>query len=226
MIWKVYGRTFSSICQFRYAYVSQVNERRKLNSKGRTQEADALCAKYVSGYHDLPDKQLNSYPLIPPSEKAKNVDYDLIVYDTYDFLDKLIGFKLSDIFYAIFHQYYKNNGDERALKFLVVHVHVFQDDGRNVVIAAWIVAAGVPARWGLIRLRVLLPVFQKSDHVFLSDGIRMGPFAGIPAGDLAAAQEIPGSLFADVAELLKLLYGQLVGDIAPVDVVHSNTPQK
>ena len=116
MIWKVYGRTFSSICQFRYAYVSQVNERRKLNSKGRTQEADALCARYVSGYHDLPDKQLKSYPLIPPSEKAKNVDYDLIVYDTYDFLDKLIGFKLSDIFYAIFHQYYKNNGDERALK--------------------------------------------------------------------------------------------------------------
>lgn len=116
MIWKVYGRTFSSICQFRYAYVSQVNERRKLNSKGRTQEADALCARYVSGYHDLPNKQLKSYPLIPPSEKAKNVDYDLIVYDTYDFLDKLIGFKLSDIFYAIFHQYYKNNEDERALK--------------------------------------------------------------------------------------------------------------
>ena len=36
--------------------------------------------------------------------------------DVVDFLDKLIGFKLSDIFYAIFHQYYKNNGDARALK--------------------------------------------------------------------------------------------------------------
>lgn len=28
----------------------------------------------------------------------------------------------------------------------------------------------------------------------------MGPLAGILAGDLAAAQEIPGGLFADVAE--------------------------
>ena len=92
--------------------------------------------------------------------------------------------------------------------------------------AAGIVAAGVPARRGLVRLRVLLPVSQKSDHVFLSDGIRMGPFAGIFAGDLTAAQEIPCGLFADVAELVKLLHGQLVGDFAPVDVVHSNTPQK
>lgn len=37
-----------------------------------------------------------------------------IVYDTYDFLDKLIGFKLSDLFYAIFHQYYLAYQDNRA----------------------------------------------------------------------------------------------------------------
>ena len=116
MLWKVYGKTFSSICQRRYAYVSRVNERRRLEKEGRAEEADKLCARYVSGFHDLPDKQLRSYPLIPSTEKAKNVDYDLIVYDTYDFLDKLIGFKLSDIFYAIFHQYYKESDDDRALK--------------------------------------------------------------------------------------------------------------
>ena len=33
---------------------------------------------------------------------------------TYDFLDKLIGFKLSDLFYAIFHQYYLAYQDNRA----------------------------------------------------------------------------------------------------------------
>ena len=37
-------------------------------------------------------------------------------YDTYDYLDKLIGFKLSDIFYAIFYQYYEATSDERALR--------------------------------------------------------------------------------------------------------------
>lgn len=92
--------------------------------------------------------------------------------------------------------------------------------------AAEIVAAGVPARRGFIRLWELLSVFKKSDHVFLSDSIRMGSLAGIPAGDLAAAQKIPCGLFADVAELVKLLHGQLVGEFVPVDVVHSNTPQK
>ena len=88
------------------------------------------------------------------------------------------------------------------------------------------VAVGVPARRGFVRLRVLLLVFQECDYVFLSDGIRMGLLAGIFAGDLAASQETSCGLFADVAELVKLLHGQFVGDFAPVDVVHSNTPQK
>ena len=38
------------------------------------------------------------------------------MYDTYDHLDKLIGFKLSDIFYAIFHQYFISQNDDRALR--------------------------------------------------------------------------------------------------------------
>lgn len=116
MLWKVHGKTFSSICQRRYAYVSKVADRRRLIRAGKSNEADNLMAEYISGYHDLPDKNLKQYPLISTKEKAKNVDYDLIVYDTYDYLDKLIGFKLGDIYYAIFHQYYKSQDDERALR--------------------------------------------------------------------------------------------------------------
>lgn len=52
--------------------------------------------------------------LFPAATKGKDVDYDRIVYDTYDFLDKLIGFKLNDLFYAIFHQYYLAYQDDRA----------------------------------------------------------------------------------------------------------------
>ena len=59
---------------------------------------------------------LYTFPLVSTSIAAKDVDYDLIVYDTYDYLDKLIGFKLSDIFYAIFYQYYEATSDERALR--------------------------------------------------------------------------------------------------------------
>lgn len=116
MIWKVYGKTFHLICQYRYSYASRVTERRKLYKQGKFDEADNLKARYLVGCHDIPDKSLKPYPLISPDMAAKDVDYDLIVYDTYDYLDKLIGFKLSDIFYAIFHQYYVKTKDENSLR--------------------------------------------------------------------------------------------------------------
>lgn len=116
MIWKIRGKTFRSICQYRYAYISKVNDRRRLNKEGKKEESNALTTKFTYACHDIPDKNLKMYPLIPMSVKAKDVDYDLIVYDTYDYLDKLIGFKLSDIFYAAFHQYAKSNNNANAEK--------------------------------------------------------------------------------------------------------------
>lgn len=114
MIWKVHGKTFSKICQVRYAYVSKVAERRTLSKKGFQQAADNLSARYIAGYNDIPNKELRAYSLFPEGTKGKDVDYDRIVYDTYDFLDKLIVFKLSDLFYAIFHQYFITYKDDRA----------------------------------------------------------------------------------------------------------------
>lgn len=114
MIWKVHGKTFSKICQERYAYVSNVAQRRFLAKAGQQNRADNLPVRYIAGYSDIPDKELRAYPLFPVWTKGKDVDYDRIVYDTYDFLDKLIGFKLSDLFYAIFHQYYLAYQDNRA----------------------------------------------------------------------------------------------------------------
>lgn len=52
MIWKVYGQTFSKICQYRYAYISKVNERRKLNKAGRAADSEALKAEFTYGCHD------------------------------------------------------------------------------------------------------------------------------------------------------------------------------
>lgn len=114
MIWKVHGKTFSKICQERYAYVSNVAQRRFLAKAGQQNRADNLPVWYIAGYSDIPDKESRAYPLFPVGTKGKDVDYDRIVYDTYDFLDKLIGFKLSDLFYAIFHQYYLAYQDNRA----------------------------------------------------------------------------------------------------------------
>lgn len=46
--------------------------------------------------------------------KATEVDNDRIVFDTYDYLDKILNFKLSDIFVAAFEEYYIKTNDARA----------------------------------------------------------------------------------------------------------------
>lgn len=114
MLWKVHGKTFKNICWYRYSHVSKTNERTRLEKIGR--KTDQVTANFVTGYHEIPDKNHKIYSLFPIGTKASAVDYDLIMYDTYDFIDKLIGFKLSDIFYATFMKYFEKSDDLRAEK--------------------------------------------------------------------------------------------------------------
>ena len=63
--------------------------------------------------------------------KAKDVDYDTVMYDTYDFIDKLIGFKLTDVFYAVFFKYHEKTLDSRAKK-LSKYIRYGTDDERSI----------------------------------------------------------------------------------------------
>ena len=114
LIWRLYHATFKQICRYRYIVASKVKERRQLESRGfRT---DKLLCAYVTGYEDLPNRDLPKYPLIEKNTRAKDVSYDQIMYDTYDYVDKLIDFKLGDIFFAAFMKYGEDTGDDRAIK--------------------------------------------------------------------------------------------------------------
>ena len=74
-----------------------------------------LQAQFVAGYAEIPNKNLQVFSMFGKNEtKAIDVDYDRIVFDTYDYLDKIIGFKLSDIFYAAFNEYFEKTDDLRA----------------------------------------------------------------------------------------------------------------
>lgn len=80
-------------------------------------QLERLGAAFVTGYADIPDKNLKVFSMFGNNEtKAINVDYDRIVFDTYDYLDKIINFKLSDIFVAAFEEHYKKTNDKRAMK--------------------------------------------------------------------------------------------------------------
>lgn len=112
ILWKVYGKTFKNICWYRYAYASKSHEREILQRTGRS--TASLEAAFFTEFNDLPNKSLNLYSSLI-GVKAKDVDYDLIMYDTYDYIDKLIGFKLSDVFYTAFYKYYEKTSNQLAL---------------------------------------------------------------------------------------------------------------
>lgn len=125
MLWRVYGKTFKNICWYRYAYASKSRER-------RNNIYNSLNANFITGYNnDFPSKNLPVYSLFREGTKASDVSYDLIMYDTYDYIDKLIGFKLSDIFYASFDKYYEKYSDERA-KTLAKYIKYGTDDEKTI----------------------------------------------------------------------------------------------
>lgn len=128
ILWKVHGKTFKNICWYRYSYASKSRERVALERLGR--RTDNLEAEFYTEYKDLPDKSINVYSYLN-GIKAKDVDYDLIMFDTYDYIDKLIGFKLSDVFYAAFHKYFERTNDSNALK-LAKYIKYGTDNERYI----------------------------------------------------------------------------------------------
>lgn len=113
ILWKVHGKTFKNICWYRYSYASLSNYRRII--KNRPNLLNNLPARFYTEYAEIPNKNLNAYSALN-GVLAKNVDYDFIISDTYDFIDKIIGFKLIDVFNAALTKYFERTDDLRAIK--------------------------------------------------------------------------------------------------------------
>lgn len=135
IIWKVHGKTFRNICWYRYSYTSLSNLRRL--RKSNRFFLDRLQARwYTECPTEFPNKNLQPYNALSIDGQnilAKDVDYDFIISDTYDYIDKLIGFKLSDIFYAALVQYYEKYEDARALK-LSKYIKYGTDNERHILL--------------------------------------------------------------------------------------------
>ena len=129
ILWKVHGKTFKNICWYRYAYASKTHERELLAKQGLTDEH--VYANFFTEHNDIPNKNISVYSLFDQQTLARDVSYDLIMYDTYDYIDKLIGFKLSDIFYAAFFKYFEKTADARANK-LAKYVRYGTDSDRHI----------------------------------------------------------------------------------------------
>ena len=60
------------------------------------------------------------------------VDYDRVVFDTYDYLDKLIGFRFGDAYYAAFSLYGEKYQDERATK-MANYIRYGTNDNKEIM---------------------------------------------------------------------------------------------
>ena len=130
LILRVHGRTFGNICRMRYAYVSNQKKRAEYEHNGWSTRN--IKAKPVAKYQELPNRKLEYFiPLYKSKTLAKDVDYDRIVYDTYDYIDKCIGFYISDIIYAAFVKYYERTQDDRGLRF--AKIVKFGTDDEHVI---------------------------------------------------------------------------------------------
>lgn len=117
LVWQINGKTFKQVVWYRYSYITRLEERKKImkqkNKKEAQNEIDNMEARFTMECSDIPDKNLMSFNMFK-GKKVNEVNYDRIVFDTYDYIDKIIGFKLKDIYYATFKKFFERTGDIRA----------------------------------------------------------------------------------------------------------------
>lgn len=120
-ILQIMGKSLRSIIERRFAFIARVRERRVLekirdiNPRYHARKVAELGPpRFTMPAEEIPNKDLSVYGLFPPGTKIQNVGYDRVMYDTYDYIDKVWGFYLSDIFYAAFDIYYTQTQDSRA----------------------------------------------------------------------------------------------------------------
>jgi hypothetical protein len=105
-LWAIAGRTFREIAGIRHSNIS----RRDFGYQGE--------AEFSQPAESLPNGKLQHRYSLFAGVAAKDVSYDSVVFDTYDYIDKVISFSLSDAFMAAFKIYGESRNDARALKMI------------------------------------------------------------------------------------------------------------
>jgi hypothetical protein len=103
----IQGRSFREIVGIRYSYICKKDEGRQ------------GYAAFSQSAAKLPKSTLTKkYSIFDMSTLAKNVSYDAVVFDTYDYLDQVISFSLTESFITSFKIYKDNNSDQRSDKMI------------------------------------------------------------------------------------------------------------
>ncbi|EPJ1885300.1 DEAD/DEAH box helicase [Enterobacter asburiae] len=106
LFYLIQGKSFKEIVGMRYSYASNRDE----NRNG--------YAPFIQPASKIPDITLENAFSMFNNIKANNVSYDRIVFDTYDYLDTVISFSLTDAFMGAFRVYYEKTKDNNAMKMM------------------------------------------------------------------------------------------------------------
>lgn len=123
MLWHIQGRSFSEIVSLRHSYLTQKTEQIKIKSRLKAKkitdrEANALYRNLRLRFSQVPSVLPNKGHTRKSSFRDVHIsklDFDSLVYDTYDYLDKVISLSISDPICAALKIYHQNTEDERAL---------------------------------------------------------------------------------------------------------------
>lgn len=105
-LWATSGRTFREIAGIRHSYIS------------RRDDAHRGEAEFSQPAESLPNSLLQHRYSLFAGMAASEVSYDAIVFDTYDYMDKVVSFSLSDAFMAAFKVYGSVSFDSRSEKMI------------------------------------------------------------------------------------------------------------
>ena len=103
----IQGRSFREIVGIRYSYISKKDEGRQ------------GYAAFSQPATKLPKSTLtHTYSIFGKETLAKNVSYDAVIFDTYDYLDQVISFSLTESFITSFKVYKDQTSDQRSDKII------------------------------------------------------------------------------------------------------------
>jgi DEAD/DEAH box helicase len=139
-LWKIQGKSFREILSIRASYVTNRKERRSIIKAYHSNQISLVDKKrkiaeiklrWSAVPCTLPNKSLLKTPFNFKDLTLKDFNYDHLVYDTYDYLDKVISFSLTDVYVAAFSIYYGNLNDPRAAT-MVKYLRYGTDDDREI----------------------------------------------------------------------------------------------
>ncbi|EHV9588881.1 DEAD/DEAH box helicase [Vibrio vulnificus] len=146
MLWHIQGKSFSEIVSLRYSFLSEKDKQRKIFSRLKrgeitAQEADdeikKLKVRYSPIASSIPNSKLVGASLFGEYESVNNIDYDIVIYDTYDYLDKVISLSMSDPISAALEVYFEETKDVRA-----IYLQNYLKYGTNDDTEIWLIKYG------------------------------------------------------------------------------------